>query len=141
MILICPVAWWLRTAVRSLYSKSGFSNAAGSRVSSLLVNYVTNGAVAFQPTLVHSCEHRNQVVHVIVDLDHTLVVMKTVQSPHVLLERPLPRDGHRQEERIQTRVVKSFANVASGRQDCAWLALRHGGESFGCCAPLLSPHA
>ena len=41
-----------------------------------LLNSVSDGAVALQSALVHSSQHRNFSVHVVVNSDNPLVVMK-----------------------------------------------------------------
>src|SRR5438309_1232232 len=69
----------------------------GVRGSGLLLDDVSNRAVALQPALVHPGQHQYVVVHIIVDLHESLVVMETMQPPHILLQRALPGDWHRQE--------------------------------------------
>src|SRR5215831_1227404 len=63
----------------------------------LLLDDIPNRAVALQPALVHPRQHRNTVIYVVVDLHDSLVVVETMQPAHVLLQRPLPGDRHRQE--------------------------------------------
>lgn len=92
----------------------------------LCFDRISNRAVAFRPALVHPRQHRNTTIYVVVDLHESFVVVETVQPAHVLLERALPGDRHRQEERIQTRVVKTFAYVAPRRQNYPGFFLRHG---------------
>ena len=43
-------------------------------------------------------------------------------------ECALPRHGHGEEQGVESRVVESFANVASGRQEQAFLVGRDGGQ-------------
>jgi hypothetical protein len=39
-----------------------------------------------------------------------------METAGVLNERALPSDGHRQEQRVEPRIVEAFAYVASGRE-------------------------
>ena len=63
----------------------------------ILLDNIPNRAVAFQPALVHSCQHRNVVIDIVVNLHESFVVVETMQSADVLLQRALSRDRHRQE--------------------------------------------
>ena len=45
----------------------------------LITDRIPDGIVTLQPTLVHSFQHRNPVVYVVIDLHH--VVMKAMQPP------------------------------------------------------------
>jgi len=56
----------------------------------IVVNHVSDCAITLQPAFVHSLQHRDPVVHIVIDLYYPFVVMKTVESPHVLLQRSLP---------------------------------------------------
>ncbi len=47
--------------------------------------------------------------------------MKSVQSACVLNQRALPRDRHREEERVQAGIVKSLPDIAAGSQDKPFL--------------------
>jgi hypothetical protein len=42
--------------------------------------------------------------------------MFTVESPSVLLQRPFPRNRHRQHQGIERRMVESFTDELAGRQ-------------------------
>ena len=62
-----------------------------------LLDDVTDDAVAFQPPLVHPGQHRNVVVHIIVDLHKAFAVVQTMQTAHILLQSAFPGDRHGQE--------------------------------------------
>src|SRR5664279_3354579 len=47
----------------------------------LLLDHITNRGIALQPALVHSGQHRNVVVDIIVDLHESIVVVETMQPP------------------------------------------------------------
>src|SRR5208282_2150738 len=63
----------------------------------LRLDDVSNRAVAFQPALVHPRQHRNIVVHIVVDLHESFVVVEAMQPAHILLQGALPGDRHGQE--------------------------------------------
>src|ERR1035437_8730698 len=50
----------------------------------LRLDHITHRGIAFQPALVHPGQHRNVVVHLIVDLHESFVVAKTVQPAYIL---------------------------------------------------------
>jgi hypothetical protein len=52
---------------------------------SLLADCVPDCAVAPQSALVHSCQHRDPVVDVIIDLNEALVVVETMEAASILL--------------------------------------------------------
>lgn len=69
----------IRTVTGSAWVlREGFRDAG-------LLYGIANCAVALQSAFVYSGEHRNSVIHVIADLDHTLVVVEPMQSANILL--------------------------------------------------------
>ncbi len=79
----------------------------------LRVDCISQRFVSSQPLIEHSGEHWNRVIDVVIDLDHFLTVMQPVQPADVLLQGSPPRDRHREKERVQTRVVETFSDVAA----------------------------
>ena len=63
----------------------------------LLLDHITNRGITLQPALVHPGQHQNVVVHIVVDLHKSLVSMETMQPAHILLQRALSGNRHRQE--------------------------------------------
>jgi hypothetical protein len=63
----------------------------------LPLHHITNRGIALQSALVHPGQHQNVAVHIIVDLHKSLVRMETMQPAHILLQRALPGNRHRQE--------------------------------------------
>src|ERR1051326_6855512 len=63
-----------------------------------------------------------------------------MEPADVLLERPFPRDRHRQEESIKTCVVESLTDVAARCHDQPSLGVRNPCQSFSGGAPLLFSH-
>ena len=51
--------------------------------------------------------------------------MQTMQPTGVLGESPLPCNGHGQKQRVQARVVKTFAQITAGRQYDAFFVWRY----------------
>jgi len=64
-----------------------------------------------------------------------------MKPAHILLQRTLPGDRERQEQCVQTRIIKSLSDVASRRQDHPRFAFRYRFQSLGRQATLFLPHA
>src|ERR1035438_7492052 len=64
-----------------------------------------------------------------------------MHPPTILLQRTLPGNRHRQEKRVQTRIVEPFSDVASRRQNDSRFVLRHCRQGCRCFSALLFPHA
>jgi len=77
---------------------------------------------------VHPREHPDIDIDVIVNLHRLLVVVEPVEAAHVLLQRSLQRDWHRQKQRVETAIVKAFANVASGSKDHPRFGICNGSQ-------------
>ena len=73
---------------------------------------VADCTVPLQSALEHSCQHREAIIHVIIDLNDALAVVETMQAANILLQGPLPGDRHGQKQRIQPRVVESLTDIA-----------------------------
>ena len=70
-----------------------------------------------------------------------LSIVKPMETANILLQRSLPGDRHRQEQRVQTSVVKTLANVTASCQDDSWLALRNSRNGFRNRSALFLAHA
>ena len=66
--------------------------------------------------------------------------MQPVQTPGVLDERPLPRNRHREEERVQARVVEPLADEPPRGEEQPFLRLGNARELLGGRAPLPASH-
>ena len=75
-------------------------------------DFVAHVAIALQSPVIHPREHSDIGIDVIIDFDHTLVIVKPVESSDVLLKRAPPRNRHRQEQCVEAGVVKPLADVA-----------------------------
>ena len=104
----------------------GWRRARRAESRRLLFDRVSKRAVSCPPLRRHPGQDRHRGVHIIDDKDIGLSGVSPVQSPHILRQRPLPGNRHRQEQRIEARVIKPLADVASRRQDEALRLLRHG---------------
>ena len=78
---------------------------------------ISHIGIAFQQTVVHSCQHPDVRIDVVVHLHNLLVIVRAMETPDVWLKRFLPRDRHGEEQRVQTRILDPLADVAAGRQD------------------------
>src|ERR1017187_1763217 len=107
----------------------------------LAFQFVPDGSISFEPLLVHPREHRNVCIHVVVNPNNLLAVVNSMQATHELLQGAAPRNRHRQEQRVEPRIVKTLAYVASGGQDYAWNSVWNRGEFLGCRLALLLAHA
>jgi hypothetical protein len=78
-------------------------------------------------------------VGIIVNADLSLPVVEAVESTNILGDCAAPGDGKGKKERVQARVVESFANVATCSENDAGLAsgdfveASHGGLDGGFC--------
>src|SRR5512140_2512795 len=63
-----------------------------------------------------------------------------MEAAYVLLEGPLPRDRHRQEESIETCINESLTDVAARCHDQPSLGVRNRRQSFCGRAALLFSH-
>src|ERR1700694_587973 len=66
--------------------------------------------------------------------------MKPMKAPDVLLQSSTPRDGHREEERVEPGVVKALANVTTRSEDNSWLTIRNCSDLGGQRVTLLLSH-
>src|SRR5262249_50103339 len=57
-------------------------------------DFVAHVAVPLQPAPIHSREHQDVPINVVVDLNDSLGIVKPMKSPDVLLKRALPRNRH-----------------------------------------------
>jgi len=64
-----------------------------------------------------------------------------MQPSSVLNECPLPRDRHRQEERIEPRVVEPFPSEATRRQYQPLLLMENRGQLIHCGSSLFRSHS
>src|SRR5579864_2930880 len=71
----------------------------------------------------HAREHGNGPIDVIVDDHLMLALMVTVKPTDILRKRALPRDRHRKEQGIESRIIKTFAQIAPGSENEAFLAI------------------
>jgi deoxyhypusine synthase len=60
-------------------------NAPIQMAVAVIPDRITDESIAFQATGVHSRQHRDIRINIVVDPDNTLCVMKSVETPHVLL--------------------------------------------------------
>src|SRR6266550_7554051 len=82
-----------------------------------LGNRIAERRVPCKTLLVHASQHRYHHIRIVVDVDFALVVVEAMQAAHVLLQSTFPRNRHCEKKRIKTWVVKSLAEVTSGRKD------------------------
>ena len=80
-------------------------------------------------------------VHIIINDDFPFVVMQTMQPANILLQRATPRNRHGEKKRVQTRIVKTFADVTASRQQDSFFAIGNRSQLFGDTAALFCTHA
>ena len=86
-----------------------------------LVAEASIGALAF---VVHAVEYRNSCVDVVVDAGVVLAGCGPVKATCVLRDRAFPGDRQCEHERVESRMVEAFAEVAARRDDRGWLVAR-----------------
>jgi hypothetical protein len=69
-----------------LSPRSGLSG----RLHFFVVDRVSDCAITFQPTLAYSFQHRNPVIYIVINPNHSFVITKSVQPSQILLKGPLP---------------------------------------------------
>jgi hypothetical protein len=104
-------------------------------------DFITHVAVTLQSPVVHTREHSDVGIDVIIYFDDTLVIVKPMEPSHVLLKRAFPRNRHRQEQRVESSIVKPLTYVAASCQDQALLAIPDVGESLANRPALLPAHS
>jgi hypothetical protein len=80
-------------------------------------------------------------VSVVIDQHFGLLVVKPMQATGILSQRPLPGDGHREEEGVQARIIEALAQVTSGREQDALVIIWYAGELLSHRRTLPDPHA
>src|SRR5215467_6560794 len=78
---------------------------------------VPQSRVSRQPLLVHTNQHWDGYIGVVINLDLRLVIVEAMQAAHVLLQRAFPRNRSHKEKCIQPSVVESLPQVASGGEN------------------------
>jgi hypothetical protein len=91
---------------------------------------VADGFIASAAPIEHPRQHRHIQICIVVDADFAFAVEEPVQPPRVLRDRPAPRHREREHQRVEPRVVESFADVLAGRQQNAFLIARNRDQSF-----------
>ena len=104
-------------------------------------NRIAHRLVAAAATIEHPRQHRHVQVGVVVDADLALAIVQAVQAADVLRNRPAPRNGQREKQGIQPRIVEPFADVSPRGEQDPLLVLGNGGQAGGDAAGLLGPRA
>lgn len=91
---------------------------------------VADGFVASAAAVEHAGEHRDVEVGVVVNLDHLLAMVETMESAGVLRDGPAPGDGHGEEEGVEAGVIETFADEFSGGDDDTRFIFGDVGELF-----------
>lgn len=84
---------------------------------SCVVDRVPDRLVGLDALGVHAPQDRDLEVAVVVDPRFVLAGMRAVQSPGVLHDGALPRDRHREHERVQAWVIEALADESPRRED------------------------
>lgn len=102
---------------------------------------VAAGTIAFLSPGVNSRQHQHLRIDIVVATDNMLRIVKPMETANILLQRSLPGNRRRQVLRVQTRVIKSFTNVAARCQDDSWIAPRNSRNGFRNRPALFLAHA
>ena len=70
-------------------------------------------------------QNRHEVVDIVDDENLCFTSMLPVKPTDILGQRALPRNGHRQEQRVQSWVIKALADVTPCREDEPFLIVCH----------------
>jgi len=77
------------------------------------IQLVSERPVSCLPLRAHSGEHGHEAIDVVIHQDVPLPCLLAMEPAHVLRKGALPRDGHRQEQRIEPRVIEPLSQIAS----------------------------
>src|SRR6516162_10077931 len=101
---------------------------------------IPQSRVSRQPLFVHTNQHGDGYIRVVVNLDFGLVLVEAMQAAHVLLERTSPRNRCDKEKCVQPSVVKSLSQVASGSENYSRFIRRNRGQRLSQLLSLPSAH-
>ena len=73
------------------------------------LNGIPHRPITTESLRVHSSEHGDVTVDVVVNTNLALAFVQTVQAANVLLQCASPRDGHREKKGVETRVIEAFS--------------------------------
>ncbi len=62
----------------------------------------------------HPRKYGNVYIHIVIYPDLMLSSVQTMQPTCILCDRTLPGNRHREEQSVETRIVKSFTQIATG---------------------------
>lgn len=62
----------------------------------------------------HAPKQEDGVIDIVVDQHFTFLRMQSLQTTHILHQRPLPGYLHCQKEHVQVSIAESLANIAVG---------------------------
>lgn len=97
----------------------------------VIPDQVADAFITFAALLKHPGKHGNSAIDVVIDTHFRLCRMKAVQPADVLLECSAPRNRQREKERIQSRIIETFANVSTGGDNNSIRAACHGRDLVG----------
>ena len=100
---------------------------------------VAHRLVAAAAAVEHPGQHRHVQIGIVIDADLALAVVQPVQAAHILGDGAPPRNGQRQKQRVEPRVVEAFANVFARGQQHALFVFGDGRQAGGDAAGLLGP--
>ena len=92
---------------------------------------VSHGFIPGTTSVEHTGQHRYIQIRIVIHTDFRLAFVQAVQTTDVLRDGAAPGYRQRQKQRIQPRVVETFADVAPRGQQHARLAFRNARELLG----------
>ena len=102
-------------------------------------NTIADRFVAAATSVEHPRQHRHIQIGVVVHPHFPLSLMQAVQPTGVLGDRAAPRDGQRQEQRVQACVVESLSDVPAGCHHHPAFPTRDGRHQTATACPASSP--
>jgi type IV secretory pathway VirD2 relaxase len=119
-----------RCATRSIKRKFGAGH-----------NAISEAPISGLPLDRHFREHRFVLIDVVVDDDISFRGVQPVQPAGVLSQDSAPGDRHCQKQRVESRIIKPFAEIAARSHQDPFLTGRNRRQSFRCRPRLRSAHA
>ena len=102
---------------------------------------VADGSIGSQSPLEHAQQHWHFTIDVIEDSNLGLVRMNAMQPAGVLDQSPLPGNGHGQEERIESCVIKTLSDIAACCEYEPLLSVRNLNQARTKLAALFDAHS
>ena len=88
-----------------------------------LFDGVAKRPISQSPLRGHARQHRHQFVDVVNDQNLGLSGMLAVEATYILSQRTFPGYGHREEQRVESRIIKTLTEIPPCSEDEPFLTI------------------